>query len=73
MARLDKLLIERYPDFSRSRIEGLIKSGFVTVNGAKAEKAGMKVAESDAIEVEIPPPVPAIPEPEDIPLDDIFV
>ncbi|MBR5457858.1 MAG: RluA family pseudouridine synthase [Kiritimatiellae bacterium] len=72
MARLDKLLIERYPDFSRSRIEGLIKSGFVTVNGAKAEKAGMKVAESDAIEVEIPPPVPAIPEPEDIPLDVVY-
>ena len=72
MARLDKLLIERFPDFSRSRIEGLIKSGFVTVNGAKAEKAGMKVAESDAIEVEIPPPVPAIPEPEDIPLDVVY-
>ena len=72
MARLDKLLIERYPDFSRSRIEGLIKSGFVTVNGAKAEKAGMKVAESDAIEVEIPPPVPAVPEPEDIPLDVVY-
>lgn len=72
MARLDKLLIERYPDFSRSRIEGLIKSGFVTVNGAKAEKAGMKVAETDAIEVEIPPPVPAVPEPEDIPLDVVY-
>ena len=72
MARLDKLLIERYPDFSRSRIEGLIKSGFVTVNGAKAEKAGMKVSETDAIEVEIPPPVPAVPEPEDIELDVVY-
>ena len=72
MARLDKLLIERYPDFSRSRIEGLIKSGFVTVNGAKAEKAGMKVSETDSIEVEIPPPVPAVPEPEDIPLDVVY-
>ena len=72
MARLDKLLIERYPDFSRSRIEGLIKSGFVTVNGAKAEKAGMKVSETDEIAVEIPPPVPAIPEPEDIELDIVY-
>ena len=72
MQRLDKVLLERYPDFSRSRIEGLIKSGFVTVNGATAEKAGMKVADSDEIEVEIPPPVPAIPEPEDIPLAVIF-
>lgn len=61
--RLDRQIQETHPDFSRSRIEGLIKSGFVTVNGAVAEKAGMKVGEGDEIVVEIPPPVPAIPEP----------
>lgn len=72
LQRLDKLLLGRNPDFSRSRIEGLIKSGFVTVNGAVAEKAGMKVSADDEIEVEIPPPVPAIPEPEDIPLEILF-
>ncbi len=72
MERLDKLLLTRYPDFSRSRIEGLIKAGFVKVNGVAAAKAGAKVAETDTIEVEIPPPVPAIPEPEDIPLDVIY-
>ena len=70
--RLDKQILETHPDFSRSRIEGLIKSGFVTVNGAVAEKAGMKVSEDDEIVVEIPPPVPAVPEPEDIPLDVVF-
>ena len=70
--RLDKVLQERYPDFSRSRIEGLIKAGFVTVNGAVAEKAGQKVAETDEIGVEIPPPVPAEPQPEDIPLTVVF-
>lgn len=72
LQRLDKLLLARNPDFSRSRIEGLIKSGFVTVNGAVAEKAGMKVSDDDEIEVEMPPPVPAIPQPEDIPLDIIY-
>ena len=72
MMRLDKQILETHPDFSRSRIEGLIKAGFVTVNGAVAEKAGMKVAEDDEIVVEIPPPVPAVPEPEDIPLDVVF-
>ena len=72
MIRLDKHLLSLYPDFSRSRIEGLIKGGYVTVNGAAAAKAGMKIAEDDEIEVEIPPPVPAIPEPEDIPLDVVF-
>ena len=70
--RLDKHILETHPDFSRSRIEGLIKSGFVTVNGAVAEKAGMKVGEDDEIVVEIPPPVPAVPEPEDIPLEIVF-
>ena len=70
--RLDKRILETHPDFSRSRIEGLVKSGFVTVNGAVAEKAGMKVSEDDEIVVEIPPPVPAIPEPEDIALDVVY-
>ena len=72
MTRLDKQILETHPDFSRSRIEGLIKAGFVTVNGAVAEKAGMKVSDDDEIVVEIPPPVPAVPEPEDIPLDIVF-
>ena len=72
MIRLDKHLLTLYPDFSRSRIEGLIKGGYVTVNGAAAAKAGMKIAEDDEIDVEIPPPVPAVPEPEDIPLDVVF-
>ena len=72
MERLDKLLLARYPDFSRSRIEGLVKAGFVTVNGTKAEKAGLKVSETDEIVVEIPPPVPAEPEPEDLPLEVVY-
>lgn len=70
--RLDKAVLKLYPDFSRSRIEGLIKAGFVTVNGAVAEKAGLKVSEEDELVVEIPPPVPAIPEPEAIPLEVVY-
>jgi len=49
-----------------------VKAGYVTVNGVVAPKAGMKVADEDEIEVEIPPPVPAIPEGEDIPLDIVY-
>ena len=70
--RLDRHIQEQYPDFSRSRIEGLVKGGFVTVNGAVAEKAGMKVFADDEIIVSIPPPVPATPKPEDIPLEIVF-
>ena len=72
MQRLDKVILSRYPDFSRSRIEGLVKAGYVTVNGAVASKAGLKVSPDDEINVEIPPPVPAIPEPQDIPLSIVF-
>ncbi len=70
--RLDRLVMERNPELTRSRIEGLVKAGFVKVNGAPATKAGMKVSEADEVVVSIPPPVPAIPEPEDIPLDVVF-
>ena len=70
--RLDKVVQERLPDFSRSRIEGLIKAGYVKVNGIAAIKAGQKVVESDVIAIELPPPVPPIPQPEAIPLNVLF-
>ena len=70
--RIDIRLTALYPDFSRSRLQGLIDAGFVKVNGEPVLKASAKVEESDAIEVTFPPPVPAEPEPEDIPLDILF-
>lgn len=72
MERLDKVVLSRHPDFSRSRVEGLVKAGFVTVNGAVASKAGMKVSDADDIVVEIPPPVPAVPQPEEMPLSVVY-
>ena len=70
--RLDIRLTALYPDFSRSRLQGLIDAGFVRVNDEVASKASAKVSEADVIDVTIPPPVPAEPEPEDIPLNIIF-
>lgn len=70
--RLDVWLTEKLDGFSRSRIKGLIEAGFITVNGKVAEKAGGKLDGGDRVVVTIPPPVPAIPEPEDLPLDIIF-
>ena len=70
--RLDIVLMARHHDFSRSRIKGLIEAGFVKVNGEVVTKAGAKVDESDSLEVFIPPPVPAVPEPEEIPLDVLY-
>jgi 23S rRNA pseudouridine1911/1915/1917 synthase len=70
--RLDRRIQQLYPDFSRSRIEGLIKAGFVSVNGSVASKAGAKISDDDVISVEVPPPVPAIPEPETIELKVVY-
>ena len=70
--RLDRQILETHPGFSRSRVEGLIKAGFVAVNGVVAEKAGMKVSAEDVVVVTVPPPVPAVPEPEDIPLSIVY-
>ena len=70
--RLDIVLMARHHYFSRSRIKGLIEAGFVKVNGEVVTKAGAKVDETDTFDVYIPPPVPAVPEPEEIPLDVLY-
>lgn len=73
MERLDIELLRLYPEMTRSRLAGLVKAGFVKVNGEVVEKAGLKIApDKDIIEVEFPPPVPANPEPEDIPLSIVY-
>lgn len=72
MERLDKILLERNPELTRSRIEGLIKAGYVRTNGIIATKAGAKVAPDAEIELVLPPPVPATPLAEDIPLSIIY-
>ena len=70
--RLDKAILALHPEFTRSRVEGLVKAGFVKVDGAVAAKSGMKVKDGCEIEIFVPPPVPAVPEPEDIPLDIVY-
>ncbi|RIK29286.1 MAG: RluA family pseudouridine synthase [Anaerolineae bacterium] len=70
--RLDKFLVEVLPEFSRSRIQGLIADGFVDVNGSPARKAGQPLDAGAALTVRIPPPAPTDLVPEQIPLDIIF-
>ena len=70
--RLDIFLAERLPEFSRSRVQGLIKDGFVCVDGQPATKSGRDLEPGARIEIRIPPPVPSSLSPEDIPLDIIF-
>lgn len=70
--RLDHFLVGRLPAFSRSRIQGLIKDGLVTVNGNQAKKAGQMLETGSKVEVHIPPPAPSRLVGEDIPLDILF-
>jgi 23S rRNA pseudouridine1911/1915/1917 synthase len=70
--RLDKFLVERLPEFSRSRLQGLIKDGNVAVDGEVVYKAGFVLGDGSLVQVHIPPPEPSSLTPEAIPLDIIF-
>lgn len=70
--RLDKFLVEQLPEFSRSRLQGLISDGFVNIDGRAAKKAGQVVEHGQKVIVRIPPPAPSGLIAEDIPLDIVF-
>jgi 23S rRNA pseudouridine1911/1915/1917 synthase len=70
--RLDVFLTACLPEFSRSRIQGLIKDGFVKVKAGTVTKAGRGLEPGEQIEIRIPPPVPSGLVAEDIPLDIVF-
>ena len=70
--RLDVWLVSMTAGCSRARIQGLMKAGRLSVNGAPVSKAPFRVSPGDVVELSIPPPVPANPEPQDIPIDVIF-
>ncbi len=70
--RLDKalaLLAAGIPGLSRSRIAQLIAGGAVTIDaGETVTEAKRKVKPGESFILDIPPPLPIEPEPEDIPL-----
>ncbi len=70
--RLDVFLTTCLPEFSRSRIQGLIKDGFVKVETETVMKAGRGLEPGEQIEIRIPPPVPSGLVAENIPLDIVF-
>ena len=70
--RLDKWLVTLCDGFSRSRIQGLILAGRMQVNGETLSRTAVKVDPGDIVTLAIPPPVPAEPQPEDIPLSVVF-
>ncbi|MDP3494340.1 MAG: RluA family pseudouridine synthase, partial [Hyphomonadaceae bacterium] len=71
-ARLDKWLADAGTGMSRSRLRVLIEEGRVTANGQPATDASAKVIIGATYAIDLPIPVGALPEPEDIPLDIVF-
>jgi 23S rRNA pseudouridine1911/1915/1917 synthase len=70
--RLDRVLATEITGVSRSQIQRLIEDGHVALPRVKTVKANTAVREGDVIAVNLPEPVAASPEPEDLPLDVLF-
>jgi 23S rRNA pseudouridine1911/1915/1917 synthase len=70
--RLDKFLVASLPEFSRTRLQGLVKDGWVQVNGLPARKSGQLLEGQARVQVSIPPTAATMLEPEHIPLDILF-
>lgn len=74
--RLDRFLSEQIDALSRSRAKTLIKDGHVSEK--RGEAVAVQIDPRRGVEpgvvyqVDMPAPVPAVPEPEDIPLDILF-
>jgi 23S rRNA pseudouridine1911/1915/1917 synthase len=72
LERVDVWLAQTWPDLSRSRIQGLIGAGKLTVNGAPVGYAKDKPIPGALYELTLPPPAPAAPQPEAIPLTIVY-
>jgi len=70
--RIDRVLAASLPDLSRSRLQALIRAGRVTVGGRTIVEPKFRVNAGDEIAVSVPPPAPAEPEAQDIPLDVVY-
>ncbi len=70
--RLDRVLAAHVTELSRSRLKALIEAGAVTVDGGTIRDPSHRVNSGAAIVVDVPPPQPAKPAPEPIPLRVVY-
>ncbi|MBN2706737.1 MAG: RluA family pseudouridine synthase, partial [Deltaproteobacteria bacterium] len=66
-ARLDHFLAAALPEFSRSRLQALVREGAVRVNGSPA-RISQKLRNGDRIRLVVPEPAAAVPAAQDLPL-----
>jgi 23S rRNA pseudouridine1911/1915/1917 synthase len=70
--RLDRLLARHVAELSRSRLKALIESGAVALDGRTIRDPSHRVNSGVTIAVDVPPPEPAKPAAEAIPLDIVY-
>ncbi len=70
--RLDRVLAARVPALSRSRVKALILDGQVAIAGHTIRDPAVRVNSGDSIVVTLPPPDPAKPAGEAIPLNVVY-
>lgn len=70
--RVDAWLAKLWPDLSRARIQGLIGAGKLTRDAACVTHAKEKPRPGARYELTLPPPEPATPLPEALPLNIVF-
>src|SRR5262245_19289831 len=71
--RLDQWLAAALgSDFSRNRVQMLIRQGAVQIGGKVVSEAKRKIVAGERVSVELPEPDPAAPEGEEIPLDVLY-
>lgn len=70
--RLDRFLAASLPELSRTRLQNLIKDGFVALNGSPVFKPGTPLEKTVEIQVRIPLAEPSELTPEAIPLEILF-
>lgn len=70
-ARLDRFLVSRKADLSRSRIQDLIKSEAVTINGG-ASRPSYRIRAGDQIVLTLPEPSPTLLAPEPVAFDIVY-
>lgn len=69
--RADSAIASQLDGFSRTAVKRLIAEGHVTING-ELVRPKRALAEGDVVEVAVPAPVDATPQPQDIPLDIVY-
>jgi 23S rRNA pseudouridine1911/1915/1917 synthase len=69
--RLDRALADAAPTLSRARLQALMAEGAVSRDGAALTDASAK-AQSGRYRIAVPPPTPAVPQPEPILLTVLF-